>query len=80
MRFKWFGLYGREQENPTEKGIFLMGFLASIEVMWHGLSSDWFASPHPSPCFSNVLYYNPINLAQSGKSIEKKELNLQQDY
>lgn len=76
MRFKWFGMHGREQENLTGKGIFMMGFLAGVEMMWRGLSSDWFASPHPSPSFSNVLFYNPINLAQGGKSIEKKALNL----
>lgn len=30
-------------ENLTEKGIFVMGFLPGIELMWDGLSSDWFA-------------------------------------
>lgn len=65
-----------EQENLIEKGVFIMGFLAGIELMWDGLSSDWFASPHPSPHFSNVLYYNPINPAQGKKHIERKALNL----
>lgn len=63
---------GREQENLSEKSIFIVGFLAETELMWDGLSSDWFVSPHRSSHFSNVLYYNPTNLAQGKKLIEKR--------
>lgn len=51
------------QEKVTEKGIFIMAFLARIELMWNGLSFQWFALLQPSTCSSNVFHYNPINLA-----------------
>lgn len=51
------------QEKVTENGIFIMAFLARIELMWNGLSFQWFALLQPSTCSSNVFHYNPINLA-----------------
>lgn len=55
-----------------------MAFLARIDLMWNGLSFQWFTLLQPSTCFSNVFHYDPINLAQGMICIEKKELNLYQ--
>lgn len=62
----------RQQEKLAEKGIFIMAFLARIELMWNGLSFQWFSLLQPATCFSNVFHYNPINLAQGRICIGKK--------
>lgn len=62
----------RQQEKLAEKGVFRMAFLARIELMWNGLSFQWFALLQPSTGFSNVFHYNPINLAQGRTCIEKR--------
>lgn len=69
-------VWRRWGENLTEKGMSIIEILAGIELMWDSLSSAWFASPHPSPCFLNVLYCNPLNLTLCSKCTEKGHSSL----
>lgn len=61
----------RESRKTWQK-MYFSGYLAGVELVWDGISSDWFLPPPPpSPRFSDILYYNPINLAQGRKGNEK---------
>lgn len=45
---KWFNMYEGKQENLAEKVFFITGYLAGVELVWYGISSDWFPPPtHP---------------------------------